>query len=88
MNENTEALIDLKGSLERVLTSIETVKEKQDEMATDIAKIKEAVYNPDQGIYARLRELEQWKNSSTRLIWIVATATIGMFAAYIFRGVM
>ena len=88
MNENTEALIDLKGSLERVLTSIETVKEKQDEMATDIAKIKEAVYNPDQGIYARLRELEQWKNSSTRLIWIVATAVIGMSAAYVFRGVM
>jgi hypothetical protein len=88
MNENTEVLIDLKGSLERVLSSIETVKDKQDEMATDIAKIKEAVYNPDEGIYARLRELEQWKGSSTRLIWIVATATIGMLAAYIFRGVL
>ena len=39
--------------------AIDTVKDKQEEMAEDIAKIKEAVYNPDSGLYARLRELEK-----------------------------
>jgi hypothetical protein len=46
------------------MDNIEIVKEKQEEMAEDIAKIKEAVYNPDSGIYARIRELESFKRSS------------------------
>ena len=41
--------------------AIETMAEKQQEMVSDVKQIKEAVYNPDSGIYARLRELEQWK---------------------------
>jgi hypothetical protein len=30
----------------------------QERMGDDISKIKEAVYNPDEGLYARLRALE------------------------------
>ena len=40
---------------------IEMLLERQEEMAENVAKIKEAIYNPDQGLYARLRELENWK---------------------------
>ena len=57
-------VVDLNLKLERLIDSIESIKEKQEEMAVGIEKIKEAVYNPDQGIYARLKELENWKNSS------------------------
>jgi hypothetical protein len=46
---------------------MDIVKEKQDQMADDIAKIKEAVYNPDEGLYARLRQLEAWKSTSSKL---------------------
>ena len=40
------------------MDGIDNIKDRQEEMADDSGKIKEAVYNPDEGIYARLRELE------------------------------
>ena len=46
-------------------------------MALDVSKIKEAVYHPDEGLYARLRELEQWKKSSSKVIWML---TAGIFS--------
>ena len=40
---------ELRGDLQRIA-------EKQDEMNEDVKKIKEAVYNPDSGLYARPRD--------------------------------
>ena len=37
---------ELRGDLQRIA-------EKQDEMNEDVKKIKESVYNPDSGLYAR-----------------------------------
>ena len=68
-----------------ITDKIETVKDKQDEMADDIAKIKEAVYNPDQGLYARLRELESWKDTSSRLIWLIITSVTGLIVATVYK---
>ena len=53
-------LMDLGGKLQRLMDAVEVMKERQEQMALDIGKIKEAVYNPDQGLYARVRTLEQW----------------------------
>jgi len=72
------AIIELNGKFERVMDNIEIVKEKQDEMAADIVKIKEAVYNPDEGIYARIRDLESFKRQASKVLWIVMTALIGL----------
>ena len=80
------ALLELNGKFERMLDNIEIVKEKQEEMAEDIAKIKEAVYNPDSGLYARLRELENWKESSSRIIWMVITALISLTVATLYKS--
>ena len=74
-------LVELNGKLQRMMDGIEIVKERQEDMADDIAKIKEAVYNPDEGIYARLRELENWKKTSTRLIWLIITTSVGVLTA-------
>jgi len=79
--DDASVLIDLNAKMERLMLGIDSVKEKQDEMAVDIGKIKEAVYNPDEGLYARLRELEAWKKNSSRLIWIIITAIIGLTTA-------
>ena len=78
---DASVLIDLNAKMERLMLGIDSVKDKQDEMAADIGKIKEAVYNPDEGLYARLRELEAWKKNSSRLIWIIITAIIGLTTA-------
>ena len=73
--DDTSVLIQLNGKIEKMMHGINSVKDKLDEMADDIVKIKEAVYNPDEGLYARLRELEAWKKSSAKLIWIIITAS-------------
>ena len=85
MNEEWTTIVaevlELNGKKERMMDGIEGVKEKQDEVARDVTKIREAVYNPDEGIYARIRELENWKDSATKIIWITATAMVGLGAA-------
>jgi len=74
----TQAIMDLKGSVERMA-------ERQEEMVDDVKKIKEAVYNPDEGLYARLRALEQWKNNQAKVQWAVITTVIGLVAATAYK---
>lgn len=71
--------MDLKGQIERM-------SERQDEMLEDVKKIKEAVYNPDSGLYARLRALEQWKESQSKIQWTMTTAIIGLVIATIYKA--
>ena len=78
MNTSTAVeFTELKGQLQRIEDAIMTIKEKNEEMADDITKIKEAIYNPDQGIYSRLKELEAWKASMSRVLWLLATGALG-----------
>ena len=78
MSVNTAVeFVELKGQLQRIEDAIMTIKEKNEEMADDITKIKEAIYNPDQGIYSRLKELEAWKASMSRVLWLLATGALG-----------
>ena len=78
MNVNTAVeFVEHKGQLQRIEDAIMTIKEKNEEMADDITKVKEAIYNPDQGIYSRLKELEAWKSSMSRVLWLLATGALG-----------
>jgi|TARA_R110000824_G_scaffold152806_7_gene324121 hypothetical protein len=81
MTELHAIQVEINGKLERMMDGIETLKERSEEMALDIGKIKEAVYHPDEGLYARLRELEQWKSNASRVIWILITGMVGLFFA-------
>ncbi len=83
--ENAVAWTEIQGKFDRMIQSIDIVKDKQEEMADDIGKIKEAVYNPDSGLYARLRELESWKSTSSRLIWIIITTLVSLTAATVYK---
>mgnify|MGYP003130340752 FL=1 len=74
----TQAIMELKGQIERM-------SERQEEMVEDVKKIKEAVYNPDEGLYARLRELEQWKESQAKVQWTIITTVIGLVAATLYK---
>ena len=85
MESDAVAFAEMHGKFDQIMQKLETVNDKQDEMAQDIAKIKEAVYNPDEGLYARLRELETWKETSSRLIWIIITSGIGLGGAIAFK---
>ena len=71
-------MVELSGKIQILL-------DKQDELAENINKIKEAVYNPDSGLYARLKELdiriqhiESWKATNTRVLWLVGASVVGL----------
>ena len=77
----TQAIMELKGQIERM-------SERQEEMVEDVKKIKEAVYNPDEGLYARLRALEQWKENQAKIQWAVITTVIGLVAATVYKMIL
>jgi hypothetical protein len=62
--------------------------ERQEEMVEDVKKIKEAVYNPDEGLYARLRAIEQWKENQSKLQWAITTTVIGLVVATVYKMVL
>jgi len=68
-----------------ISAKMEVLLDKQDELAENISKIKEAVYNPDEGLYARLNKLdarlevlESWKNLNAKVLWIIITVGCGL----------
>ena len=71
--------------LERLANRLDALLEKQEEIAVDISQIKEAVYNPDQGLYARLRAIEQWKEQTSKVVWVIMTTVIGLAVATIWQ---
>ena len=78
---------ELKDAIVRLTMTIERMADKQDDMIEDVKKIKEAIYNPDQGLYARLRDLEQWQANVSRVIWTVGLAVTGLVINSIYLGI-
>lgn len=77
---------EIDGKFDQIMQGMDTIKEKQDEMADDISEIKKVVYDPDSGLYARLRELESWQATSSRLIWILITAVVSLGVATVYKS--
>tara|TARA_B100000029_G_scaffold330209_1_gene322509 strand:+ start:6607 stop:6891 length:285 start_codon:yes stop_codon:yes gene_type:complete len=77
-----------------IATKMQVLLDKQDELAENISKIKEAVYDPDKGLYARLSKLdarldalEAWKNNNTKILWIVITVGVGLVLSTTWQAV-
>jgi len=77
-----------------ISTKLQVLLDKQDELGENISKIKEAVYDPDKGLYARLSKLdarldalESWKNNNTKILWIVITVGIGLVLSTTWQAV-
>tara|TARA_Y100000034_G_scaffold121260_1_gene165225 strand:+ start:1597 stop:1878 length:282 start_codon:yes stop_codon:yes gene_type:complete len=77
-----------------ISTKMQVLLDKQDELGENISKIKEAVYNPDEGLYARLTKLdsrldalEGWKNLNTKVLWMVVSVSLGLVATEVWRNV-
>jgi hypothetical protein len=82
-------------ALQELATRIETLIDKQEELAENINKIKEAVYNPDEGLYARLNRLdarmlglESWKNNNTKILWIIVTVGLGLIVTTAWKAII
>ena len=86
-DESKVCMMEMQGKLDKICNGMDVMQNKQEEMSDHIAKIKEAVYNPDQGLSARLRELESWKRTSSRMIWTLFTTVIGLIGAFILKSI-
>ena len=82
-------------ALQDLASRIETLIDKQEELGENIAKIKEAVYNPDEGLYARLNRLdarllslESWKNNNTKILWIIITVGLGLVVTTAWKAIL
>ena len=71
---------DLLRKLDKLCLTIEAVKDKQEEVAEDVGKIKE-------GLYARLRALEAWKGTSSKMIWTLFTTVVGLVGAFVLKQI-
>jgi hypothetical protein len=78
-------IVEIDGKLDRLADSLDVLSQCQFRMTEDISKIKEAVYNPDQGLYARLRAIEQWKDQTSKVVWVIMTSVIGLAVATIWQ---
>ena len=81
LQQISTAIIEIKNDIERMA-------EKQDEMISDIKEVKKAIYNPDSGLYARLRALEQWKESQAKIQWGVIMAVVGLVTTTIYKMII
>ena len=68
---------------ERIMDALMVLKENQERMSQDISKIKEAVYNPDNGLYARLRLLEEDVKQKNKFLWLLLSMGVGGIATAI-----
>jgi len=79
-------------ALAELASKIQMLLDKQEELAENITKIKEAVYDPDRGLYARLKDLEMrlvaveaWKGNNAKLLWIIITVLVAGVASSLWQ---
>ena len=79
-------IVEIDGKLDRLCDGLDVMRQCQFRMTEDISKIKEAVYEPDKGLYARLRAIEQWKDQTSRIIWVIMTSVVGLLTATLWQA--
>ena len=89
--EHTQQLTLMMAEL---ATKMQVLLDKQDELGENISKIKEAVYDPDKGLYARLSRLdarldalEAWKENNSKILWIIVTMGLGLVSSAVWQAV-
>jgi len=81
LQQISTAILEIKNDIERIA-------EKQDEMISDIRDVKAAIYNPDSGLYARLRALELWKESQAKIQWGIVMAVVGLVTTTLYKMII
>jgi len=85
MSENE--LQDLKDAIVNLTMQVQRMSDKQDEMLLDVKTIRDAVYHPEEGLYARVRDLEQWQQGMAKFIWTVGLAVTGLIVQALYSNV-
>jgi len=85
MEENQFQVLatEVKASLELLSVKMDDIKEKQEEMTSIVNRVEKSLYEPDAGLYARVRDLEQWKKNQSKMMAMVGTATLSMVVYFL-----
>jgi len=92
---NEQELQSLRTTLIEINHDLKNMVQKQEELHSDIRDVKSAIYNPDSGLYTRIRDcderikdLETWQSNVTKILWTIATTVTGLVAATIYKLIM
>ncbi|MBJ40330.1 MAG: hypothetical protein CMD83_18060 [Gammaproteobacteria bacterium] len=85
MDENQFQILatEVKASLDVLTLKMDDIKEKQEEVVTVVNRVEKSLYEPDLGLYARVRDLEQWKKSQSKIMVIVGSTTLSMAVYFV-----
>ena len=70
---------------QKLLSGIDSIQDNQHEAVVAIIEIHDAIFDPDKGLFARVKEVETWKETSSKLLWIITASSIGLVLAQIFK---
>ena len=91
MEDHQKKLVELEQKFllfeQKLLSGIDSIQDNQKEAVEAIVQIKEAIFDPDKGLFARVKEVENWKETSSKLLWIITTSTVGLVVAQLFKMV-
>jgi len=89
MEDPQKKLVELEQKFllfeQKLLSGIDSIQDNQKEAVEAIVQIKEAIFDPDKGLFARVKEVENWKQTSSKLLWIITTSTVGLVVAQLFK---
>lgn len=88
MSISEKELNEVKQALMELTVNIKHMHTTQTQMAEDIRSIKEAIYNPEVGLYARLRDVEQWQDNMSKVIWSVGLGVLGLITKAVMDGLL
>ena len=74
----------LRNEINLVKQELEYLKKNQDKMQADLSMIKERLLNPDEGTIARVNKNTQFRKSTTKVLWSIWIALIGILTKMIF----
>jgi DNA-directed RNA polymerase len=81
----------LDGKIDRLTDSVEAIKDTQMEMNEKVTNIEKAIYNPDEGLYARIKQqeaeivdLKEFKANITKFLWIITSGMTGILIKFAF----
>ena len=74
----------LNNEINLVKQELDYVKKAQDKMQADLSMIKERLLNPDQGTVARVNKNTQFRKSTSKVLWSIWIALIGILTKLIF----
>ena len=79
----------LDNKIDRLTDSVEAIKETQIEINNKMSDFGKAIYNPDEGLYARVKlqeaeitDLKEFKKNITKFLWIVTSAITGIIIKF------